>query len=264
MSKAFIQELFISPEWDEALKAALWESIRLELAEVDLLGEVPEEAFSFRYQERKEKIIPMAEKRYSTLGKRTVRRAALIAAILTLILAMSAAVIGITVTVNYNGKTAVLLEDAVLLNAYAGLTDQNDVITWTAVSETEKLNKGDIVLALKEKDGITMVYVFTGDTPMSLYGEVPSKCLSKRIRDIEKGNLAIADNFDIYSYKNGVSTGTISEMVRIINRDGGWCQIETFGAGGEEPQRFWVKREGLSYDFDGMVKGRQVTREDLQ
>ncbi len=38
----------------------------------------------------------MAEKRYSTLGKRTVRRAALIAAILTLILAMSAAVIGIT------------------------------------------------------------------------------------------------------------------------------------------------------------------------
>ena len=95
-SREYTPELFISPEWDEALKAALWESVRLELAEVDLLGEVPEEAFSFRYQKRKDKIIPMAEKRYSTLGKRTVRRAALIAAILTLILAMSAAVIGIT------------------------------------------------------------------------------------------------------------------------------------------------------------------------
>ncbi len=96
MSRDYTPDLFISPEWGEALKAALWESVRLELAEADLLDEVPEEVFSFRYQMRKEKIIPMAEKRYSTLGKRTVRRSALSAAILSLILAMSAAVIGIT------------------------------------------------------------------------------------------------------------------------------------------------------------------------
>ena len=60
-------------------------------------------------------------------------------------------------TVDYDGKTAVLLEDTELLNAYAGLIDENDDITWTAVSEKKELKKGDIVLAMKENDGITMI-----------------------------------------------------------------------------------------------------------
>ena len=97
MSKTNAPEIFISPEWDAALRAALWESVRMELAEVDTLEETPEEAIPLRYWQRKEKTIPMAERRYTSLGKRTIRRAALIAAVLTLILAASAVVIGVTV-----------------------------------------------------------------------------------------------------------------------------------------------------------------------
>ncbi len=102
MSRDYTPDLFISPEWDEALKAALWESVRLELAEADLLDEVPEEAFSFRYQKRKEQIIPMAERRYISFGNRTVRRAALLSAVLVLIFAMSAVVLAFMLpTIHY-------------------------------------------------------------------------------------------------------------------------------------------------------------------
>ena len=88
----------ISPEWDEVLKSALRESVRLELKRLEALPETPGmETFSPSFEERMTKVFPMVTRRYSSVGRRTVRRAALIAAILTLLLATSAIVIAVTV-----------------------------------------------------------------------------------------------------------------------------------------------------------------------
>ena len=88
----------ISPEWDEVLKSALRESVRLELKRLEALPEMPEMGnFSPAFEEKMTKVFPMVTRRYSSVGRRTVRRAALIAAILTLLLATSAIVIAVTV-----------------------------------------------------------------------------------------------------------------------------------------------------------------------
>ncbi len=160
----------------------------------------------------------------------------------------------VTDVTEYDGKTSVLLEDADLLNAYSGLTDENNQITWVSVDEEWVLEKGDIVLALREAEGMMMVYIPTGDTPMSLYGEVPSACLSQDTRDIEKGNLAIADNLDAYSDQGETPAETVTGTVRVIEHDGEWCRIIPLTGG--QTERLWLKANGLSYDFDRNVLGR--------
>ena len=104
---------------------------------------------------------------------------------------------------------------------------------------------------------MAMVYVLTEDTPMSLYGEIPSECLSQKVEDIEKGNLAIATNQPTYSDRDGEVTGQVTGMVRFLERDGQWCQVETVAYGGEEPQAYWIKADDLSYDFDMTIKGKR-------
>lgn len=90
--------VFISPEWDEILRSTLRESVRLELRQLEALPETAEMgSFSPAFEERMKKVFPMVTRRYSAVGRQTVRRAALIAAILTLILAASAIVIAVTV-----------------------------------------------------------------------------------------------------------------------------------------------------------------------
>ena len=90
--------VFISPEWDKILRSALRESVRLELRQLEALPETAEMgSFSLAFEERMKKVLPMVTRRYSAVGRRTVRRAALVAAILTLILAASAIVIAVTV-----------------------------------------------------------------------------------------------------------------------------------------------------------------------
>ena len=90
--------VFISPEWNEILRSALRESVRLELRQMEALPETAEMgSFSPAFEERMKKVFPMVTRRYSAVGRRTIRRAALIAAILTLILATSAIVIAVTV-----------------------------------------------------------------------------------------------------------------------------------------------------------------------
>ena len=89
---------FISPEGDEILKKALRESVRLELRRLEALPETVEMGnFSLMFEERMKKVFPMVTRRYASVGRRTVRRAALIAVIMTLILAASAIVIAVTV-----------------------------------------------------------------------------------------------------------------------------------------------------------------------
>ena len=154
----------------------------------------------------------------------------------------------------YNGKTAVLLEDADLSNAYSGLVDENDQVSWVSVDEEWVLNQGDIVLVLKEADGRTMVCIPTGDAPMSLYGEVPSTCLSQDAQDIEKGSLAIAENLQAFSDQGETPAETVTDTVRIIEHDGEWCRIIPFTGG--QTERFWVRADGLSHDFDRIVSGR--------
>ena len=158
--------------------------------------------------------------------------------------------------ITYDGKTAVLLEDITLSNAYSALTDNSNQITWVNVSDRVDLKKGDIVLSLKETEGITMIYVPTKDTPMALYGEIPSDRISQKVEDIKKGNQAIASTQLAYSGKDGKIIGTITGKVCIIKRDGEWCQVETVLSGGDNSQAFWVKADALSYNFDMKIMGK--------
>ena len=97
-SFSLASEPCLTAEWDEVLKAALAESVRLEYQESLRQSEpMADPEFSLRFRQRMEKIFPMAEHRYTSFGRRSVRRAALIAAILTLILAASGAVVAVTV-----------------------------------------------------------------------------------------------------------------------------------------------------------------------
>lgn len=97
-NRKYNTEPYLGGDWDEVLKMALVESVRSEWNALEKAPEVPGgEGFSERFLRRMEKILPMAERKYATLGKRTIRRSALIAAILILVMAASAAVIAVTV-----------------------------------------------------------------------------------------------------------------------------------------------------------------------
>lgn len=158
--------------------------------------------------------------------------------------------------VEYDGKTAVLITDAALLNAYSGLSDDTGKITWIGVSDTVELKKGDIVISIKEKEDVTVVYVPTSDTPMALYGEIPSKSLSQKSADIEMANTAVIMDQMIYAERNGNSVGTLSGPVRVIERFGEWCKIEPISYGGEDTGIIWTKTDNLSYDFDMKIMAK--------
>ena len=157
-------------------------------------------------------------------------------------------------TAEFHGETAVLLEDAILTNCYSGLTDSNGRITWKTLSETTPLQQGDIVIALQESNVKTMVSVPTGDTPMALYGELSSDCLSQSIEDITQGNLADATDQAAYDQIEGKIVETLSGYVRILKRENGWCQVQPLAGG--DSRVFWVQSGDLSYSFDTTIIGR--------
>lgn len=157
-------------------------------------------------------------------------------------------------TAEYDGKTSVLLEDAVLTKCYSGQTDGDNQITWVDLSQTVDLKKGDIVLALKESGDTTQVNVPTGDTPWSLYGEIPSKALSQKNEDIEQGNLAIATDKMAYANINGEEGEQMIGTVKILVREGDWCQIQPFAGG--DSRTFWIPTSDLSFDLDSKILAR--------
>ena len=154
-------------------------------------------------------------------------------------------------TAEFHGETAVLLKDTVLTNCYSGLTDSNGRITWKNLSETTLLQQGDIVIALQESNEKTMVSVPTGDTPMALYGELPSDSLSRSIEDISQGNLANAAGRGVYDRIDGKKVETLSGYVSILKRDNGWCQVQPLAGG--DTRLFWVRSNDLSYSFNTTV-----------
>ena len=159
-------------------------------------------------------------------------------------------------TAEFHGETAVLLEDAILTNCYSGMTDSIGRITWTNLPENKSLQQGDVVFALQESNGKTMVYVPTGDTPLALYGELPSDVLSQSTEDITQGNLADAAGSVAYDRIDGRKVETLSGYVRILMRENGWCKVQPLAGG--DTRLFWIRSNDLSYSFNTLVVARSL------
>lgn len=159
-------------------------------------------------------------------------------------------------TAEFHGETAVLLTDAILTNCYSGMTDSIGRITWTNLPENKSLQQGDVVFALQESNGKTMVYVPTGDTPLALYGELPSDVLSQSTEDITQGNLADAAGSVAYDRIDGKKVETLSGYVSILKRDNGWCQVQPLAGG--DTRLFWIRSNDLSYSFNTLVVARSL------
>ncbi len=158
-------------------------------------------------------------------------------------------------TVERDGKTAVLLEDAVLTDSYAALSDENGQRTWTDLSQDTPLKKGDVVLILKENETTAQVYVPTGDAPESLYGQVPAKVLSQNEADLQKGNLASVSEQMTYDTIDGQEAGVFSGMVEIVSREADWFQVRALSGG--DPQLVWVPASSVSFNLDATVHDRE-------
>lgn len=158
-------------------------------------------------------------------------------------------------TVERSGKTAVLLEDAVLRNCYCALTDENGEKTWVPLTEEYPLKRGDLVLVLKNEADTVRVFVPTGDTTESLYGEISDSILSEKEEDLRQGNMANAANQTAYRSINGEAAESLTGYVKILSRDGTWCQVQPV-AGGDE-QTFWIPDESLSFSIDSTVMDRE-------
>lgn len=158
-------------------------------------------------------------------------------------------------TVEREGKTAVLLEDAALTDSYAALSDENGQRTWTDLPQDTPLKKGDVVLILKENETTAQVYVPTGDAPESLYGQVPTNVLSQNEEDLQKGNLASVSEQMTYVTIDGQEAGVFSGMVEIVSRDADWYQVHTFSGG--DTQLVWVPASSVSFNLDTVVHDRE-------
>ena len=157
----------------------------------------------------------------------------------------------------YEGKTAVLLENTVLKECYSAVTDENDSITWVDLSNWE-LGKGDMVLVLAEAGGRSQVCVISGDAG-GLYGELPSKVLSQRAEDLEMGNIADAAGKLAYRAVGGDKAEEMIGYVTVLDRQDGWCRIQPL-AGGDD-RTFWIPAGELSFCLDRCVTARALEGE---
>lgn len=158
-------------------------------------------------------------------------------------------------TVERQGKTAVLTAEATLKNCYTALTDETGEVVWVTLPDDQPLQKGDMVLTLKDQGENVRVYVPTGDTAGALYGELPSDVLSEKEADLVQGNIANAANQTAYQEINGAPAETLTGYVKILAREGEWCKVQLL-AGGDE-REFWIPQESLSFSFDDTVTDRE-------
>lgn len=158
-------------------------------------------------------------------------------------------------TVERSGKTAVLLEDVTLKNCYSALTDENREKVWTSLPEEQPLRKGALLLVLKNEGDTIRVFVPTGDTTEALYGELAAAVVSEKEEDLHQANMANVLDQTAYESINGVPAERLTGYVKILSRDGTWCQVQPFSGG--DDRTFWIPRESLSFSIDSIVMDRE-------
>lgn len=160
-----------------------------------------------------------------------------------------------TKTVEREGTTAVLLEDAVLTQCYGQTIDESGQISRVSVSKSQPLHRGDLVLLLEEVEGTARVFVPTGDTPGSIYGSLPIDVLSSQAADLRKANQADASGVMASMSINGPRDEELLGLVNILSRHEGWCQIQPIAGG--DTRIFWVPEDALSFTLDQNVLDSQ-------
>lgn len=154
-------------------------------------------------------------------------------------------------TVENEGTTAVLLEDARLTQCYGQTMDESGQISWVSVSNDQSLHRGDLVLLLEEVENTARVFVPTGDTPGSMYGSLPIDVLSSQAADLRKANQADASGVMASMSINGPRDEELLGLVNILSRHEGWCQIQPIAGG--DTRIFWVPEDALSFALDQNV-----------
>lgn len=160
-----------------------------------------------------------------------------------------------TKTVECQGKTAVLIEDAVLSNGYSHVQHDGGIFTWEDWeddSEPFDLKRGSIVLVLAQEEDMARVYVPTA--PGSVYGYVPLESLSQASADLAQANIAMVNDCMTYDSVDGEEVGLASGTVSILERGDGWCRIVPWV--GDNTRAVWTLTDNLSYQFDRIVLDR--------
>lgn len=184
----------------------------------------------------------------------------LVGFLVVFVVSLSACSAGVseTKTVECQGKTVVLIEDAVLTNGYSHVQHDGGVFTWEdweEDSEPFNLVRGSIVLMLDQEGEMARVYIPTGDAPGSVYGNVPLESLSQEPEDLAQANIAMVNECMTYRSADGEEAGKVSGGVSILDRVEGWCRIVPWVGG--DTRVVWIPEENLSYDFDSIVLDRE-------
>lgn len=147
--------------------------------------------------------------------------------------------------------TAVLLEDATLEQCCFLTLEQGEdgqVQQATSPVEDEALHQGDLVLVLETTGETARVLVPTGDTPTGFCGTLPAAVLSQEEADLQKATLADASGVMASQSIQGPETEELLGLVRILDRQDGWCQVQPFAGG--DTRTFWVPEAALTFSLD--------------
>lgn len=175
----------------------------------------------------------------------------LFALLLALMVGVSACMAEETEVTTKAPTTAVLLEDATLEQCCFLTLEQGEdgqVQQATSPMEDEPLHQGDLVLVLETTGETARVLVPTGDTPTGLCGTLPAAVLSQEEADLQKATLAVASGVMASQSIQGPEAEVLLGLVRILDRQDGWCQVQPFAGG--DTRTFWVPETALTFSLD--------------
>ena len=147
--------------------------------------------------------------------------------------------------ITVEGHTHILTEATELKSPYSYLYDADVPLEWCFLEKDSlMLEKGDIVLVLREADGISTVLLPYGDPPPT-YGYVESDYLSDDPAQLSSGNQAFVEGPG-YNAPNGSAITELQSQVNIVAREGNWAKVDR-PAGAEQ---CWVPVDCLEFNFD--------------
>lgn len=193
------------------------------------------------------------QRRFSAIQQKPSARAAgplLFSLLLLLMVGASACMAEETAEPTNPTSTAVLLEDATLEQCcFLTLEEGENGQVKQAMSpvEDEALHRGDLVLVLETTGETARVLVPTGDTPTGFCGTLPASVLSQEEADLQKANLAVASGVMASRSIQGPEAEVLLGLVRILDRQDGWCQVQPFAGG--DTRTFWVPETALTFSL---------------
>lgn len=150
--------------------------------------------------------------------------------------------------------TAVLLEDATMEQCCFLTLEQGEdgqVQQVTSPVEDQTLHRGDLVLVLEETGEAARVLSLSGAEPTGVCGNLPTAVLSQEEADLQNATLADARGVVASQSIRGAETEKLLGLVRILDRQDGWCQVQPFAGG--DTRTFWVPETTLAFSLDARL-----------